>query len=147
MTLPTDKSTSFASGAFYALALEPDPDRRLRINQVLNSQSLAVQVTYVEDAEHLLGYCAQNPRADLMLLKDVSPHLIRQLRGLEFCRRVPIVVMTSAQTGSGRLDDYYRAGCSFCVRSGSSNAEEEQALRCVLQFWFSFVILPPRLSL
>lgn len=145
--MQTDKRAQFVTGPFDALALEPDQARRSRIERVLNSQVLAVRVSYLETPEELLSRCeADDPQADLLLLTDVQPALIWRLRALKGGRRVPIVVMMPPGQPRARLEEYYRAGCSFCVRSGATDAEDELTLRNVLQFWFQFVILPQRVG-
>lgn len=137
------------------LVAEDDPDDRLITREAWDEASLNNDLRFVEDGEELLDYLfargryadrAAAPRPGLILLDLNMPKVdgrdaLREIRGDESLRCVPVVVLTT----SGALEDVasaYGSGANSYMRKPSSYSGLSETVKAIGRYWLEHAELP-----
>jgi two-component system, chemotaxis family, response regulator Rcp1 len=134
------------------LLIEDDPDRTQQIAAALCSQSAQHQVISIGDGGqaldflHQRGTYANAPRPDLVLLELNLPgkdgrDILAEIKASSDLRRIPIVVLTTADSPGDIFNTYAMQGNCHIVKS--TEIESLLAIvRRIEEFWLGIVTLP-----
>jgi two-component system, chemotaxis family, response regulator Rcp1 len=134
------------------LLIENDPDRAQQIEAALSSQSLPHRVIPMADGRRAMDFLQRRgeytnaPRPDLVLLELNLPdkdgrEILAELKTCSDLRRIPIVVLTTADSPEDIFNTYALQGNCHIVKS----TEMESLLATVQrieEFWLGIVTLP-----
>jgi CheY-like chemotaxis protein len=127
------------------LLVEDSPDDADLMREALDESDLRPRVTVVEDGEDALRYLRRlppfrdAPRPDLVLLDLHLPRLsghevLAELKEDEGLRRIPVIVLTSADSELAFLSAYeLHANC--CVRKPADLEQFALTVKKIEHFW------------
>lgn len=127
------------------LLVEDSPDDADLMREALDESAFRVRVTVVEDGEDALRYLRRlppfgdAPRPDLVLLDLHLPRLsghevLAEIKEDEGLRRIPVVVLTSADSELAFLSAYeLHANC--CVRKPADLEQFALTVKKIEHFW------------
>jgi CheY-like chemotaxis protein len=134
------------------LLVEDNPGDVLLTREALRDGKVHTRLNVVTDGEQALAYLRRQPpfenaqRPDLILLDLNLPRkngqeVLAEIKGDEFFRRIPVVVLTSSQAEQDILKSYdLRANCYI-----TKPVNLDQFIRVVHsieEFWLTVVKLP-----
>jgi CheY-like chemotaxis protein len=134
------------------LLVEDNPGDVLLTREALRDGKVHTRLSVVTDGEQALAYLRRQPpfesapRPDLILLDLNLPRkngqeVLAEIKGDEFFRRIPVVVLTSSQAEQDILRSYdLRANCYI-----TKPVNLDQFIRVVHsieEFWLTVVKLP-----
>jgi two-component system response regulator len=129
------------------LLVEDSPDDADLMREALNEGSLEMQVSLVEDGEEALAFLRREgnystaPRPDLILLDLHLPRkdgfaVLEEIKQDSDLRRIPVVVMTSADREQAFIDAYnLHANC--CVSKPVDQDAYALAVKKIEHFWLT----------
>jgi len=129
------------------LLVEDSPDDADLMREALNEGSLEMQVSLVEDGEEALAFLRREgnystaPRPDLILLDLHLPRkdgfaVLEEIKQDPDLRRIPVVVMTSADREQAFIDAYnLHANC--CVSKPVDQDAYALAVKKIEHFWLT----------
>jgi CheY-like chemotaxis protein len=127
------------------LLVEDSPDDADLMLEALHEGALPMCVTLLEDGEAALAFLRRQgaydaaPRPDLILLDLHLPRkngyeVLMEIKQDPDLRRIPVVVMTSADSEKAFVDAYnLHANC--CVSKPVDQDEYSRAVRQIERFW------------
>jgi CheY-like chemotaxis protein len=136
------------------LIIEDNPGDARIIKEVLGNKTAKFSMHLVKDGLEALNFLhkkekyVQAPRPDLILLdlnlpKKDGREVLAEIKGNEYLRQIPVVVMTSSHAEEDIFRSYdLHANCYI-----SKPMELDQfvmAVKSIEDFWFSLVKLPKR---
>jgi two-component system, chemotaxis family, response regulator Rcp1 len=134
------------------LLIESDLDRAQQIEDALSSQSVQHRVISIADGRQAMDFLQQRgeytnaPRPDLVLLELNLPdkdgrEILAELKDSLDLRRIPIVVLTTADSPEDIFNTYVMQGNCHIVKS--TEIESLLAIvRRIEEFWLGIVTLP-----
>ncbi len=139
------------------LMAEDDEDDRLMTRDALEEARLVNEIHFVEDGEELMDYLyhrgkysdhATSPRPGLILLDLNMPRkdgreALREIKGDENLRQIPIVVLTTSKAEEDILRSYDLGVNSFIIKPVTFQALVE-VMKTLAKYWFEIVELPYR---
>jgi CheY-like chemotaxis protein len=129
--------------------IEDDGSYRWVIRRLLeNAFGEDVSVEEFSTGEAALERAASDPPPDLVLLDLNLPgidgfEVLRQVRGAERTRKVPVIVVTSSQEESD-VQRAYESGANSFVSKSDSAERTLQRLRLLPVYWLELNRLPER---
>jgi two-component system response regulator len=129
------------------LLVEDSPDDADLMREALNEGNLEMQVSLVEDGEEALAFLRREgnystaPRPDLILLDLHLPRkdgfaVLEEIKQDSDLRRIPVVVMTSADREQAFIDAYnLHANC--CVSKPVDQDAYALAVKKIEHFWLT----------
>ncbi|MFQ5830047.1 MAG: response regulator [Candidatus Methylomirabilia bacterium] len=141
--------------ALSILLVEDNPDHAELTLRALDTGSLINRVFWVKDGEEALDFLchrgryangAQAPRPALILLDIKLPKLdghevLRQIKGDERLRSIPVVMLTTSDRGD-EVKECYAAGANSFVTKPLRFAEFVERIRAVKLYWMLTSQLP-----
>jgi len=139
------------------LMAEDDEDDRLMTKDALQEARLVNEIHFVEDGEELMDYLyhrgkytdhATSPLPGLILLDLNMPRkdgreALREIKGDENLRQIPIVVLTTSKAEEDILRSYDLGVNSFIIKPVTFQALVE-VMKTLAKYWFEIVELPYR---
>ncbi len=139
------------------LMAEDDEDDRLMTRDALKEARLVNEIHFVEDGEELMDYLyhrgkytdhATSPPPGLILLDLNMPRkdgreALREIKGNENLRQIPIVVLTTSKAEEDILRSYDLGVNSFIIKPVTFQALVE-VMKTLAKYWFEIVELPYR---
>lgn len=134
------------------LLVEDNPGDVLLTREALRDGKVHTRLNVVTDGEQALAYLRRQPpfenapRPDLILLdlnlpRKSGTEVLAEIKGDEFFRRIPVVVLTSSQAEQDILKSYdLRANCY--VTKPVSLDQFIRVVQSIEEFWLTVVKLP-----
>ena len=131
------------------LLVEDNPDHaELALRMLEKNNQCCVQIYWVKDGEEALEFVwhrgrhsasEQAPRPDLILLDIKLPkvgglEVLRQIKGDERLKAIPVVMLTTSAREDEVLESYRGGANSFITKPGKF-AEYMRAIEAVKHYW------------
>lgn len=134
------------------LLVEDSPSDVLT-REALRDARIANDLTVARDGEEAMGYLRQEgehagkPRPDIVILDLNLPRkdgreVLREIKGDENLRRIPVVVLTTSSSDRD-IGDCYDAYANCFLTKPIDFEEFIDVVRSMEHFWISVVRLPP----
>ncbi|MBI3790631.1 MAG: response regulator [Gemmatimonadetes bacterium] len=142
------------------LVCDDDPEDRLLTERALIDAHVANRIRFVEDGEQLMDYLHQRgafagerglaPRPGLILLDLNMPKLdgreaLRLIKGDEWLRSIPVVVLTTSRLEEDIVRSYDLGVNSFITKPVSFSGLVD-AMRVLGRYWLEIVETPPEIE-
>lgn len=136
------------------LMADDDADDRLLAQDALAESKIPNDLRFVENGEELMDYlhkrgrfsAASAPRPGLILLdlnmpKKDGREALREIKGHQDLRRIPVVILTTSQAHTD-IERLYDLGANSFITKPVSFHALVGVMRSVGQYWFETVVLP-----
>lgn len=133
---------------------EDDPDDRFLAKEALEESRLVNIIHFVEDGEELMDYLRHQGKyedytghpgiilLDLNMPRKDGREALREIKGDEALRQIPIVVLTTSKSDEDIIRSYRLGVNSFITKPVSFEGLVE-VMRTLQKYWFEIVELPP----
>ncbi|HVV01983.1 MAG TPA: response regulator [Verrucomicrobiae bacterium] len=134
---------------------EDDIDDQLLVKEALAECNWDADLRFVENGEELLDYLLHrgkyeatnaSPRPGLILLDLNMPRkdgrsVLREIKGTEELRRIPVVVLTTSKADTD-IETIYQLGANSFISKPVQFDGLVNLMRLLGQYWFQAVQLP-----
>lgn len=124
----------------FVVAVEDNPDDQLLLSRALSRANSSPDLVFLNDGAEAIEYISKPGRLpDLMLIDIKLPKvsgldLLLKIRGNNFYRNVPVVIMSTSLMRSD-IDKAYRNGTNAYIVKSSNALEWNSDINNMIRFW------------
>lgn len=135
------------------LLVEDNPGDALLTRIALEDSKISVHLNVVEDGVEAMAFLrkqekyAKVPHPDIVLLdlnlpKKDGREVLAEIKGDEYLKRIPVVILTTSQAEEDILKAYDLAANCYITKPVDFD-QFVKIIRSIENFWFAIVKLPP----
>lgn len=141
------------SHSIEVLMIEDNPDDVLLTEEVLSETKVHINLSVVENGVQAMAFLrregryASAPRPDLILLDINLPKIdgfdvLREIKGDDTLRRIPVIILTSSEDEEDILNAYDLYSNCFITKPVDLD-QFARVVHMISDFWLTIVRLPP----